>query len=59
MPLETTMKTLLEHLKQESTWRGLIAIAMAFGLTITPDQQNAILAAGLAVIGLINTVKRD
>jgi len=53
------MKTVLEYLKSESTWRGLIALTMAFGITLTPDQQNAILAAGLAVIGAINTFKRD
>ena len=53
------MKTILEYLKHESTWRGLIALVMAFGITLTPDQQSSILAAGLAVIGAINTLKRD
>lgn len=53
------MKTLLTSLKQESTWRGLIAIAMAAGVTLDPEQQNAIIAAGLAIIGLINVFKKD
>lgn len=48
---------LIEHFKQESTWRGLIALAVAFGLQISPEQQNAIISAGLAIIGLINVIK--
>jgi hypothetical protein len=53
------MKTILEYLKQESTWRGIIAIATAFGITVSPEQAGAITAAGLAAIGLINTFKRN
>ena len=53
------MKTILEYLKSESTWRGIIGLAMALGITLTPEQQGAILAGGLALIGLINTFKKD
>ena len=53
------MKIIITYLKSESTWRGLIAISMAFGITLTPEQQGAILAGGLALIGLINTFKKD
>jgi hypothetical protein len=53
------MKTVIEYLKQESTWRGLIAIATAFGVVFSPEQANAIIAAGLATIGVINTFKKD
>jgi hypothetical protein len=53
------MNTLLSYLKTESTWRGLIAIATALGVTLSPEQSNAIIAAGLAAIGLINTFKKD
>jgi hypothetical protein len=53
------MKTIITYLKQESTWRGIIAIAMALGISLTPEQQSAILAGGLALIGLINTFKKD
>ncbi len=52
------MKTILEYLKQESTWRGLVAIATAFGVTMAPELQNAIIALGLAIIGLINVLKK-
>lgn len=54
-----TMKTILEYLKQESTWRGIIAIATAFGIQLAPEQAESIIAAGLAAIGLINTFKKD
>ena len=53
------MKPILDALKQESTWRGIIAIAMAFGVKLDPSQANAILAAGLSLIGLINVFKKD
>lgn len=53
------MQTILHYLKSESTWRGLIAITTAFGVVLSPEQANAIIAAGLATIGLINTFKRD
>ena len=60
-PLEEkkTMKTILEYLKQESTWRGIIAIATAFGIKLAPEQAESIIAAGLAAIGLINTFKQS
>jgi len=54
-----TMKTILEYLKQESTWRGIIAIATAFGIKLAPEQAESIIAGGLALIGLINTFKKD
>jgi len=52
------MKTILEYLKAESTWRGIIAIATAFGIKLAPEQAESIIAAGLAAIGLINTFKK-
>ena len=53
------MKTVITYLQSESTWRGIIAITMALGISLSPEQQGAILAGGLALIGLINTFKRD
>jgi hypothetical protein len=48
---------IIEHLKQESTWRGFIALAIAFGIQLEPEMQTAIISAGLAIIGLINVAK--
>lgn len=53
------MQTLIDYLKQESTWRGLIQIAAAFGCVFSPEQAGAIIAAGLAAVGIINTFKRS
>lgn len=35
-------------------YRGLVYIAMAGGITFDQSQENAIIAAGLAVAGLIH-----
>ncbi len=53
------MKLLLAKLTQESTWRGLIYILTAFGVTIKPELTEAIVATGLGAGGLINVVKKD
>ena len=54
------MKNLiLDRLKQESTWRGLIQLAIACGVGIKPDQASAIIAVGVSVIGAINVLKKD
>lgn len=49
---------LLEKLSENSTWRGLILVATALGLKLDPELQNAILAAGLGLIGLINVIRK-
>lgn len=49
----------LAALRQESTWRGIIAIATGAGVTIQPELQNHIIAVGLTLIGLINVGKKD
>lgn len=46
-------------LSETSTWRGIIAIATAIGITLAPEQQNALMALGLAGIGTINVFRRE
>ena len=48
----------LERLSDNSTWRGILLIATAVGLKLEPEMQNAILGAGLGLIGLINVVRK-
>ena len=56
----SVMKNLiLNRLKQESTWRGLIQLAIACGVGIQPDQAAAIIVAGVSMIGAINVFKKD
>ena len=50
---------LLSRLREPSTWRGLTLLATAVGITLTPDQQNAIVAVGLAVAGAVGAVLPD
>lgn len=42
-----------------STIRGLIAIAIAAGVVLNPDQVTAIVAVGMAAIGLVNVFRRS
>lgn len=43
----------IERLKEPSTWRGVIMLLTAIGVPIAPAMADAIVAAGLAVAGLI------
>jgi sulfur transfer protein SufE len=38
---------------EASTWRGLVLIITALGVQLDPEQIDAIIAAGLALSGLI------
>jgi hypothetical protein len=54
------MKTyLLERGKEASTWRGLVALLTAVGVTLSPEQGEAVIALGLAVIGAIGVFFAD
>lgn len=46
----------LARLREPSTWRGLIAIATAFGVVIRPEVADAIIVLGLALIGGANVI---
>lgn len=54
------MKTyLLERLKEPSTWRGLTALLTAVGVALSPEQINAIISAGLALMGVFGVFTKD
>ena len=53
------MARIITALKQESTWRGIIAIATAAGVSISPELATHIIAIGLTLIGGINIGKKD
>jgi hypothetical protein len=50
---------LLERLKEPSTWRGLTALLTAVGVALSPDQVNAIVSAGLALMGFLGVFTKD
>lgn len=52
------LNTLLERLSENSTWRGLILVSTAIGLKLEPEHQEAIVAAGLGLVGLINVLRK-
>lgn len=53
------MNYVLDRLKEDSTWRGLLLCGTALGVHLEPAQANAIIAAGLALIGLINVFRKQ
>jgi hypothetical protein len=52
-------KYVLDRLAENSTWRGLVMLLTAVGVQVDPAQSNAIIAAGLALVGLINVFRRQ
>ena len=53
------LKYIYDRLCEASTWRGIIAFLTAAGITISPDMTDKIVAAGLAVIGIIGMFFKD
>ena len=49
----------LDRLSENSTWRGLILVGTAVGLKLEPDHQEAIVAAGLGLVGAINVFRKE
>lgn len=50
---------ILERGKEASTWRGLVAIVTAAGIAVSPELAEAIVALGLAVIGILGVFTVD
>ena len=44
---------------EASTWRGRVALLTAVGVTLSPEQGEAVVALGLAVIGAIGVFTAD
>jgi len=53
------MNWLIARLHESSTWRGIILLLTVCGMKLEPDQQEAIIAAGLAIVGLLGAFTRD
>ncbi len=49
----------LTRLREASTWRGIVMLISAAGITLSPEQAAAIIAAGMAVVGLIGVFTPD
>ena len=50
---------LLDRLRETSTWRGFLALLTAAGVVLSPEQQTAIIGAGMALIGVVGVFFAD
>ena len=53
------MKYVTESLKEPSSWRGMVMLATAFGVTMHPDLIDSIVAAGTGLAGIIGFAFKD
>ena len=58
-PITMTWNWLKARLKEPSTYQGVTAIAGAIGVSIQPDLYESIAALMLAIIGVIQTIKKE
>lgn len=49
----------LDRLAEPSTWRGIVAVLTAAGITLDPNQSAKIVAVGLSMIGTINILRKE
>ncbi len=50
---------ILERCREASSWRGLIMVITAFGVSLSPETMDYIIAAGTGVSGLIGMFVQD
>ena len=53
------MDWLKKRLSERSTWKGLIWLLTACGITLNAEQAEAIVATGLAIAGLVDVFLTD
>jgi len=56
---EKIISYLLARMSEASTWRGIVMLLTALGVTVTPEQSNAVIEGGLAATGLIGIFFAD
>lgn len=57
--MRNILNYILLRLKERSTWLGMISLTTAAGITVSPDQTQAIAAAGVALAGVIAVFTKD
>ncbi len=53
------LHSLATRAQQPSTWRGLVMIATSFGVVLSPETMEYIVAAGTGIAGLIGAATND
>jgi hypothetical protein len=59
LTMKRLFSTLAVSLSQPSAWRGILFIGTSIGLVLNPELQNAIVAAGMALAGLVGVLVPD
>jgi hypothetical protein len=49
---------IVDRLSERSTWLGLISLATAVGISVSPGQIEAVISAGMAAAGLVAAFTR-
>lgn len=49
---------ILDRLSENSTWRGILLVLTALGVSLSPQHQEAIVAGGLGLVGAINILRK-
>ena len=53
------MNWIINRFKEPSSWRGLIIIAGIVGYKLDPTMQDAIVQAGIALIALVEVIRKE
>ncbi len=57
--MKPLLLAIVTRLREASTWRGLVLLATAAGAGLRPEQQEAIIAAGVGLAGLLAVLLPD
>ena len=57
--MNNVFRTILNYLNQPSTYKGLFALLAAFGVVMSPELSNAIIACALGIIGLVDVIVNE
>lgn len=50
---------LIDRLDERSTWRALVALMTLLGISISPEQSNAIIGSGVAIGAMLEALLPD
>jgi hypothetical protein len=57
--MNKVIEYLLNRLGESSTWRGIVLLLTALGVTLNPEQVASITGVGLGIVGLINVFRKS
>ncbi len=49
----------IARLKEASTWRGIIGLLTAAGISVSPEMLDKIVSAGMALMGVVGMFFKD